>query len=63
MTTLKEEEAGRSRGQVKKKRTYVVIIHRESLILWSHVHDHLAGLFIIHRESLIFFGEIGRMLL
>jgi hypothetical protein len=33
MTTLKEEEAGRSRGQVKKKRTYVVIIHRESLIL------------------------------
>jgi hypothetical protein len=31
--------------------------------LWSHVHYHLAKLFIIHRESLIFFGEMGHMLL
>ena len=31
--------------------------------LWSHVHDHLAELFIISRESLIFFSEMSRVLL
>ena len=31
--------------------------------LWSHIHDHLAKLFIICQELLILFGEISHVLL
>jgi hypothetical protein len=56
MAELEEEEAGCFRDQMAKKRG----AHVSPI---SHVHDHLAELFIIRRESLVFFGEMSHVLL